>query len=147
VPSVNAERCAAITCLNYLRFSFTLADSSIANELRTRNVGKCLYSLQAYVYEHWLDHLLAFAFEVNSGHDRQLEACLNDLFAVLSKYGTLHELAIGCSKADLYPSAVLLEHRLKYFEHYGPVYDVLCQCVQYRHQQKVNFGQNSNDSE
>jgi hypothetical protein len=44
---MKAERCAAITCMNYLRFSFTIVDYSIADEFRTRNVGKCLYSLQA----------------------------------------------------------------------------------------------------
>jgi hypothetical protein len=144
---VNAERCATITCLNYLRFSFSLVDQSIADELRTRNVGKCLYSMQGYVYEHWLDHLLAFASENQSTQDWQLGSCLNNLEAVVSEYSTSDKPNVGHSKSGLHRSAILLEPRLKYFDYCGPIFDILCQCVQHRHDQKVNFGQNGNDSE
>jgi hypothetical protein len=144
---VNAERCATITCLNYLQFSFALADQSIPNELRTQNVGRCLYSLQAYVYEHWLDHLLEFASQIHEVQDLQLRECLNNLYAIWSKHEALNDSDNDHSKEDLYQSAILMEHRLKHVEHYGPVYDVLCQYVKHRHNRKRDFIQNCNDSE
>jgi hypothetical protein len=144
---VNAERCAAITCLNYLRFSFNLVDQSIADEHHTQSVSKGLYSLQAYVYEHWLDHILTLASEIRGLADQQLEACLDDLFEVLSKHGAAGGTDVHQTKTELYQATILIERRLKHAEHYGPMYDILCHCVKHRHEFKVNFGQNGNDSE
>lgn len=61
------------TCLNYLYFSLSLIDASTPEGDRTANVGKSFYTLQSYVNDNWLDHLLVFASHLCPDQDLLLE--------------------------------------------------------------------------
>jgi hypothetical protein len=97
-----------------------------------------LYTLQPYIHEHWLDHLLAFAAEVTQARDRQLEACLEIFLFVYS-----HQYARYLDPANRVQPDTLAarnsEPRLRYLEHYGHHYRYLCVYVNYRHAKQVHF--------
>jgi hypothetical protein len=121
-------------------------DQSFADEYHTQNVGKGLYSLQAYVYEHWLEHVLSFTSRARGLNDQRVERCMNDLYEVLSEYEVTDGPETNQSEVELYQSATFVERRIKHTEHCGSLYGILCQCVKHRHILKMNFGHDSNDS-
>jgi hypothetical protein len=134
----DAECCATVTCLNYLTFSLDLSNPNISARRKAVEVGKCLYIVQPYIHEHWLDHLLAFAAKVTQARDRQLEACLEILLSICS-----HQYAWYLDPANKVQPDILaarnLEPRLRYLEHYGHHYKFLCIYVNYRHAKQVHF--------
>jgi len=97
-----------------------------------------LYSLQPYVHEHWLDHLLAFAAEVSRSTERQLEAFLATFFFIYS-----HQHTRYLDPTDDLQVAILtaqtLEPRLQYLERYELHYKFLCAYVVYRHAKQMHF--------
>ncbi|CAN9386696.1 unnamed protein product [Alternaria alternata] len=134
----DAESCTTITCLNYLTFSLNLSNSSISATQKVVNVGRCLYSLQPYVHEHWLDHLLAFAAEVPHSKDRQLEAFLASFFFIYSHQYTRYLDPTDDLQVDVL-AAQTLEPRLQHLERYEHHYKFLCAYVVYRHAKQMHF--------
>jgi hypothetical protein len=121
-----------------LTFSLDLSNPNTSARRKAVGVGRCLYILQPYVHEHWLDHLLAFAAEVTQTRDRQLEACLEILLSIYS-----HRYALYLDQANKVQPDILaarnLEPRLRFLEHYGDYYEFLCVYVNYRHTKQVHF--------
>ncbi|RYO63735.1 hypothetical protein AA0116_g4050 [Alternaria tenuissima] len=134
----DAESCTTITCLNYLTFSLNLSNSSIPTTQKAVDVGRCLYSLQPYVHEHWLDHLLAFAAEVSRSTDQQLEAFLASFFSIYSHQYTRYLDPTDDLQVDIL-AAQTLEPRLQYLERYEHHYKFLCAYVAYRHAKQMHF--------
>ncbi|KAF7670744.1 hypothetical protein GT037_011195, partial [Alternaria burnsii] len=134
----DAERCTTITCLNYLTFSLELSNPNISARRKAVGVGKCLYTLQPYVHEHWLDHLLAFAAEVTQSRGRQLEACLEVLLSIYSHQYVRYLDPTNRVQPDIL-AARNLEPRLRFLEHYEHHYKFLCVYVSYRHAKQVHF--------
>jgi hypothetical protein len=134
----DAESCTTITCLNYLTFSLNLSSSSIPATQKAVDVGRCLYSLQPYVHEHWLDHLLAFAAEVSRSTDQQLEAFLASFFFIYSHRYTRYLDPADDLQVDIL-AAQTLEPRLQYLERYEHHYKFLCAYVVYRHAKQMHF--------
>ncbi|KAH8698037.1 hypothetical protein GQ44DRAFT_832316 [Phaeosphaeriaceae sp. PMI808] len=135
----DAERCASITCMSYLTFSLNLTDPTVLDETKTVDVGKCLYSLQPYIYENWLDHLLVFTSELHGIRDCLFESCLKRFAAIMLEHqrkypGDTEGLFIEGSQMLL-----TLEPRLKYIESYGNIYRLLGKYVEYRHKKKLSF--------
>ncbi|KAB2109040.1 hypothetical protein AG0111_0g2533 [Alternaria gaisen] len=133
-----AESCTTITCLNYLTFSLNLSNSNVPARQKAVDVGRCLYSLQPYVHEHWLDHLLAFAAEVPQSKDRQLEAFLASFFFIYSDQYTRYLDPTNNLQVDIL-AAQTLEPRLQYLERYEHHYKYLCVYVVYRHAKQLHF--------
>jgi len=98
-----------------------------------------LYSLQPYVHEHWLDHLLAFAVEVSRSTDRKLEAFLASFFFIYSHQYTRHLDPTDDLQVDI-PAAQTLEPRLQYLGRYEHHHKFLCVYVVYRHAKQLHFG-------
>ncbi|KAL1798027.1 hypothetical protein ACET3X_004633 [Alternaria dauci] len=136
----DAESCATITCLNYLTFSLGLSSSNIPAVQKAVDVGKCLYTLQPYTHEHWLDHLLAFATEVSQERDQLLETYLASFFFIYSNQYTQCLDPADDIQPDIV-AAQTLEPRLKYLERYRNYHKLLCVYVNYRHARKLHFEQ------
>jgi hypothetical protein len=121
-----------------LTFSLDLSTPNISARRKAVGVGKCLYTLQPYIHEHWLDHLLAFAAEATQARDLQLEACLEVLLSIYH-----HQYAQYLDPANKVQPDILaarnLEPRLRFLEHYGDHYKSLCVYVNYRHAKQVHF--------
>jgi hypothetical protein len=129
----------ALSCLRYLNFSLALARRHTIEDPRTIDIGKCLYVLQPYVHEHWLDHVLALAAELPSTRDSHLEQHLNRLLSTFHQYSP-HVGGSPVHSSNREPMTGLdLDPRLGYIRQYGHVFEALSRTVQYHHVRKLHF--------
>ncbi|KAF1849355.1 uncharacterized protein K460DRAFT_404584 [Cucurbitaria berberidis CBS 394.84] len=137
--SLESERCVSMSCLKYLNFSLGLIRQYAVYDSRTVDVGKCLYTLQSYAKEHWLDHLLAFISKLHGVADKQLEERLDRLVDIIQSHQTQASNASLNFISEGPESALSLEPRLEHIRHSGYIYEALCKVVRHRHQQMVHF--------
>ncbi|KAH7068217.1 hypothetical protein BKA63DRAFT_109499 [Paraphoma chrysanthemicola] len=135
----SAECCATITCLNYLHFSLNLLNSSVPEETRTSDVGNCLFNLQPYVYDHWLDHLLGFLAELKGERVRKIETNLHSLLDSISIHHADCLDPVQDPSPDAQQVSLRLEPRLKHVEHDRRIFHFLCHFVHHQHNTKLHF--------
>ena len=129
-------------------FSFSLIDPLTDEEQRTFNVGICLYSLQSYVYEHWLDHLLASTPEVGTSDplDQDLVAQLQRLvFSMKTTCTTLENTANEFSLEEQ-DSMSKVEARVSHFRNHREIYGFLRRMVRHRQLKRLYFGEEPESS-
>lgn len=118
----------------------------MTEETRTVDVGKGFYSLQHYVQEYWVDHVLAYA-SINGGRSTQ-DPLFNDhlerLLAMSEQYRTHYRIGNTESPSHDFISAQSSEPRLASLQHHGPVHKLLSMVVQHRTVSKLHF--KTNDS-
>ncbi|KAF2129964.1 hypothetical protein P153DRAFT_356631 [Dothidotthia symphoricarpi CBS 119687] len=134
-----AERCAAMTCLNYLDFSLNLIDTRTSEGTRTADVGNTLHTLQPYVHDNWLDHLLAFASNLSLGQDSQFERYLARLVESVRLHQTIGVCRTTCSGSEDTNLSIAIEPRLEHLRHNKPVFEMLSHLVQHRHHRNLYF--------
>lgn len=123
-------------------FGFSLLDPLVNDEQRTINVGMCLYSLQSYTHEHWLDHLLASIPEASTSDalDHHLLTQLNRLLLSMKGFRMQPENASNDFEPVEQESILKLEPRLTSFKKYGPILELLQRMVQDRQLIRLQFG-------
>ena len=104
-------------------------------------VGKFFHSLNGYVYEHWLDHLLALASKAQGSDYHHLQACLDSLWALLFRLSHEERWGSGGTRPISQQDVLASEPRLRYLEQYDPVYQLISLCVEHRQLQRTRFGQ------
>jgi hypothetical protein len=139
ITSRQAERCVAKTCLNYLHFSLSLIDKDVSEETQTINVGKFFYSLQPYIHEHWVDHLLTYGSGLQGAQDDQLEKCWNRLIRLFEPYENLKRLRTSSIAFEDAEEAVGIEPRLEAFRYQQHMFQLLSSIIKQRHLTKLNF--------
>ncbi|KAF1952459.1 hypothetical protein CC80DRAFT_479208 [Byssothecium circinans] len=136
-----AELCIATSCLNYLHFSLDLIDPSISANQRTKFVGQGMYTLQPYVHEHWLDHVLIYASSLGTTATQcpHLEARLRQLVARIESLPSRMQSAVNAPMRDDPESNWTLEPRLALFGAHGNVFHFLREACWQRRCTRLKF--------
>ena len=118
----------------------------MTDETRTVDVGKGFYSLQNYVQEYWVDHVLAYAsISVRRPtQDPLFKVHLEQLLVISERYRTHPQIEITGSPLYDIVSAQSSEPRLASLQHHGPVYKLISMIVQHRTISNLHFKTNEN---
>jgi hypothetical protein len=124
-------------------FSFSLIDPSVHEEQRAVKVGLCLYSLQSYTHEHWLDHLLASLPEIGipGALDQHLITMLNRLLHSMTRVRIPIQTAMTENDFEQLDEVVRPEERLACFKDNSPIFEFLRSMVRHRQLIRQYFGE------
>jgi hypothetical protein len=142
ITLLEAELCVTLSCLAYLGFSFNLLDTSVPDERRTVDVGKGFYSLQPYVQEHWLDHVLAYA-SINGGRtsqDTHFNAHVNQLITLIKHCQERQLYKLTGEPLATSSMAQIAEPRLAFIKYHTLFHELISRLVQHRTEARMHFG-------
>lgn len=134
-----AERCVSLSCLNYLDFSLTLKRQGTIDDIRTIDVGKCLYNLQNYAHEHWFDHVLAFISMPEGVNDETFKEHLRHLCDIMQYHQANTAIDDVSFSLETFASMMVLEPRLEHIRHVECIFEALSEVVKHRHIRALHF--------
>lgn len=122
-----------------MNFSLGLKRQHIIEDTQTVDIGKCLHTLQSYVYEHWFDHVLALISTLRGIEDEQLQESLEHLVSIIQ----IHQRNIGTEKFNFSPESISSvldsEPRLEHVRQYEYIFEAFFKITRYRHMRISQF--------